>query len=213
MSTCISCGKEIKESVKFCKSCGASQSGTNAATNDKKARIMGSEQAWKKPLMIAVAVVVVIGGLWFAKGIVMKMKMGNRAMFAPLRDPAARLAHAITVKSEGGDVRIPLADLADNKAHFFAYASGDKKVTFFAIKAADGTIRTAYDACISCNHAKLGYRQEGDLVVCNNCGMGFKPTDIGMATGGCNPIVLSKVVDGQTVVLKVKDIEAGAQYF
>ena len=47
------------------------------------------------------------------------------------------------------------------------------------MKRYDGSIRTALDACVACNHAKLGYRQEGDLVVCNNCGMGFKPTDIG----------------------------------
>jgi uncharacterized membrane protein len=66
---------------------------------------------------------------------------------------------------------------------------------------------------VACNHAKLGYRQEGSLVVCNNCGMGFKPTDIGMTTGGCNPIPVKKSVEGQTIVLKAKDLEDGARYF
>jgi hypothetical protein len=81
------------------------------------------------------------------------------------------------------------------------------------MKAMDGNIRTAFDACVACNHAKLGYRQEGSLVVCNNCGMGFKPTEIGMVSGGCNPIPVNKSVDGQMIVLKAKDLEAGAQYF
>ena len=81
------------------------------------------------------------------------------------------------------------------------------------MKAQDGSFRTALDACVACNHAKLGYRQEGALVVCNNCGMGFKPTDIGMMTGGCNPIPVNKSIDGQLIVLKAKDLEAGAQYF
>jgi uncharacterized membrane protein len=43
--------------------------------------------------------------------------------------------------------------------------------------------------------------------------MGFKPTDIGRVTGGCNPIPVNKSVDGQMLVLKTKDLEAGAQYF
>jgi uncharacterized membrane protein len=213
MYTCSTCGKELKGQDKFCKSCGTSKAGSNQSLNDKKARIMGRDKTWIKPVVIAGAIVLVLVAVWAAKGLYMKKKMGNRPMFSALRDPSARLSKAVAVTSENGDVRIPLATFDDNKAHFFAYTSGNKTITFFAIKAMDGSIRTALDACVSCNHAKLGYRQEGDLVVCNNCGMGFKPTDIGMATGGCNPIAVTKSIDGQTVVLKVKDLEAGAQYF
>jgi len=213
MGTCGTCGKEIKKDAKFCKACGAGRSGNNAVLNDKKARIMGREQAWKKPLMIAATVVVVIGALWFAKVIVMKMKMGNRPMFAPHRDASSRLSHTAVVKSEGGDVRIPVQSIEDGQAHFFSYTAGGKTITFFVMKAADGSIRTALDACVSCNHAKLGYRQEGGLVVCNNCGMGFKPTDIGMTTGGCNPIPVNRSIDNGILIVKAKDIEDGAKYF
>jgi uncharacterized membrane protein len=110
-------------------------------------------------------------------------------------------------------VRIALADVQDGNAHFYSYAAGGKAVTFFVMKAADGSIRTAFDACVACNHAKLGYRQEGASVVCNNCGMGFTPAQIGMVTGGCNPIPVNKTTDGQNLLLKAKDLEAGAQYF
>ena len=213
MDKCKQCGAEVNGQQKFCKACGGKLAGADASLNDKKSRVMGQDKTWKKPVMIAGIVILAVAALWAAKGLYMSKKMGNRPMFSSLRDPSVRLSKAIAVKSENGDVRIPLATLVDNKAHFFAYASGDKTITFFVIKAMDGSIRTALDACVSCNHAKLGYRQEGDLVVCNNCGMGFKPTDIGMATGGCNPIAVSKVVDGQMVVLKSKDLEAGAQYF
>jgi len=213
MNKCGKCGAENKEQVKFCKACGSSLSMAETGLSGKKARITDQEATWKKPLAIAAAVVVVLGALWMAKGVYMSKKMGNRPMFSPLRDASARLSHAVAVKAEGGDVRIPLAAIEDGNAHFYAYASGGKTITFFIMKAADGTIRTAYDACMACNHAKLGYRQEKNLVACNNCGMGFNPADIGKETGGCNPIVLSKVVDGKTIVLKVKDLEAGAQYF
>ena len=213
MSTCKKCGAEVNEHAKFCKACGGNLARAEASLNDKKARVMGRDKTWIKPLVIAGVVILAVAAVWAGKGLIMSKKMGNRPMFSALRDPSVRLSKAVMVKSEGGNVRIPLATFDDHKAHFFAYTSGSKTITFFAMKAMDGSIRTALDACVSCNHAKLGYRQEGDLVVCNNCGMGFKPTDIGMATGGCNPIVVSKVVDGQMVVLKAGDLEAGAQYF
>jgi hypothetical protein len=213
MSTCSKCGQETSGQAKFCKSCGGSLAGGASSLNDKKSRVTGKEKSWVKPALIAAVVILVVVGAWAGKGIVMAKKMGGRPMFAPLRDSSYRLSHVEAVKSENGLVRIPLAALADGKAHFFSYASGGKTISFFVMKTADGNIRTAYDACMACNHAKLGYRQEGDLVACNNCGMGFKPADIGKETGGCNPIPLNKTVDGQMIVMKVADIEAGAQYF
>jgi hypothetical protein len=213
MIICNTCGKETKENAKYCKACGSSLIGSDAPLNDKKARVMAREKQWKKPVVIAVVIALVVAGAWLAKGVYMSGKMGTRPMFSPRRDASARLANAAIVKDTGGDVTIPLKTLGDGKAHFFAYASGGKTVTFFVIKAADGSIRTAYDACMACNHARLGYRQEGDLVVCNNCGMGFKPMEIGTVTGGCSPIPVNKTMDGQMIVLKARNLEAGAQYF
>jgi hypothetical protein len=212
MSTC-KCGVETKEGAKFCKACGSGLSGANSSLNDKKARVMTQERTWVKPAVIIGVVLILLAGAWMAKGIVMAKNMGGRPMFSPSRDASARLSRAVAVKSDNGDVRIPLQSIDDGKAHFFAYASGGKTVTFFVIKAADGSIRTAFDACVACNHAKLGYRPEGDLVVCNNCGMGFKPADIGVETGGCNPIPVNKSIDGTMIVLKAKDLDAGVQYF
>ncbi len=207
MSTCSNCGVEMKENAKFCKSCGG-----DASLHRKKARVMTQEKNWVKPAAIAaVLVLAAAAGLLFvqfrAKG------AGAHPMFPPHRDASARVTNAVTVKAENGDVRIPLKTVEDGNAHFFAYAAGGKSVTFFVMKAADGSVRSAFDACVACNHAKLGYRQEGALVVCNNCGMGFAPGDIGKQTGGCNPIPVEKASDGQMIVLKAKDLEAGAQYF
>ncbi len=213
MSTCGNCGAEAKDNAKFCKACGVNLSGGGASLHDKKARVMNRERQWKKPAAVAAVVVLAVAAFWLAKGASMSKKMGTHPMFPPHRDASARLVNAMTVKDQGGDVNIPLKALDDGKAHFFAYASGGKTVTFFIMKAVDGSIHTAFDACMACNHAKLGYRQEGDLVVCNNCGMGFRPTEIGMVTGGCNPIPVNKSVDGQMVVLKAKDLDAGVQYF
>ena len=213
MSKCGRCGKEAKTNAKFCQACGAGLSAEGGTLKDKKARVMARERSWKKPLAIAGAVLLVVALGWTAKGAYMAKKMDSRPMFPPHREESARLAAAERVSDRGGSVSVPLAALEDGKAHFFAFAAGEKTITFFVMRAADGSIRTAFDACMACNHAKLGYRPEGGLVVCNNCGMGFKPAEIGVETGGCNPIPVNKSVDGQMIVLKAKDLEEGAKYF
>lgn len=211
MSKCSKCGEEMKEKAKYCKACGSIRAGVSL--DEKKARVLIQERQWKKPLAIVGALVLAVVVIWLGKSVYMSKRTGAHPMFPPHRDTSARLKNSVPIKEQGADVRIPLRTLDDGNAHFFAYTAGGKTITFFAMKAMDGSIRTALDACVACNHAKLGYRQEGSLVVCNNCGMGFKPTDIGMTTGGCNPIPVKKSVEGQTIVLKAKDLEDGARYF
>jgi hypothetical protein len=212
MNKCGKCGSNVKEQTKFCKSCGSDLSGSPASLNDKKARVMSQERTWVKPAVIAsVVVLVVAGGLLFRD--FRAKRMGNNPQFAPHRDASTRTTKALPVTEQGGEVKIPVANVQDGNAHFYSFSVAGKTITFFVMKAADGSIRTAFDACVACNHAKLGYRQEGSLVVCNNCGMGFTPVQIGQKTGGCNPIPVDKTTDGQTLVLKAKDLEAGAQYF
>jgi uncharacterized membrane protein len=43
--------------------------------------------------------------------------------------------------------------------------------------------------------------------------MGFMPAEIGMLTGGCNPIPLRISMDGPAIVITTRDLEAGASYF
>jgi uncharacterized membrane protein len=43
--------------------------------------------------------------------------------------------------------------------------------------------------------------------------MSFKYENIGIVTGGCNPIPITKKMAGQFVALKAKDLEAGAKFF
>jgi len=212
MNTCGKCGKEMKEQTKYCKSCGSGISGTAASLNDKKARVMTQGRSWLKPAVIlSVVVLVAVGALLFRD--FRAKRMGGNPAFPPHRDTVARLSNAVQVTARGGDIRIPLKTVDDGNAHFFAYAAEGKTITFFMMKAADGSIHSSFDACMACNHAKLGYRQEGNLVVCNNCGMGFSPSDIGKVTGGCNPIPISMTIDKQEMVFKAKELAAGAQYF
>lgn len=108
-----------------------------------------------------------------------------------------------------GIVRIPLQDVNDGAAHFFAY----RGIEFFVLRSSDGAIRAAFNACDVCYGAKKGYKQKGDSMVCKNCGQSFPSTRINDVTGGCNPAPLERHLDGCCVIFKVSDIEQGARYF
>lgn len=207
----MGCGTELKGNDGYCKECRD----VDQPFAYKKARIMTTgERTWLKPA-IFVAAIVVIGAAagWLYMGSKTHDTMISSRTYAPLRDPAARTSKAIPVTAQAGEVRIPLKSLEDGNARFFGYTVEGKTITFFAIKATDGSIRTAFDACLACRHAKLGYRQEGKVLVCNNCGMAFSSENIGKYSGGCNPIPLERRIDNNMLVLKTKDIEAGSIYF
>jgi hypothetical protein len=212
MNKCIKCGVEMADTSIYCKSCSIAVK-ADSGRERKKERVMGQEKTWIKPAVITAGIVLIAVAGWILKDVAGAKHAGMSQNFAPQREQAARHTNSMLVNDEGGVVRIPLSSVQDGNAHFFTLLSSGKKISFFAMRAPDGSIRTAFDACVACNHAKLGYRQESDVVVCNNCGMGFKPSDIGRETGGCNPIPVNKSSDGQMLVLKTTDLEAGARFF
>lgn len=117
------------------------------------------------------------------------------------------------VKATGGVVSIPASKVSD-KAKFFKYEAGGKEIAFFAVKAADGSVKTAFDACDACYKAKKGYEQQGDKMNCKNCNMKFAIGRLGPnATGGCNPGYLPHQVSGGTITIKADDLMGGAGYF
>jgi len=133
----------------------------------------------------------------------------------PANAPAAaqRGEQAAVVTPQDGLVRIAASDLADGRAHFYTLQGSQKAIPFFLLKSSDGVIRAAFNACDVCFLAKKGYHQEGDEMVCNNCGSRFPSNQINVVRGGCNPSPLTREVQGDTVIIRVTDIGAGAQYF
>jgi len=117
------------------------------------------------------------------------------------------------VEVANGVVSLPMADFSDGQAHFYKHAAGGKDISFFVVKSADGVIRAAFDACDVCYPEKKGYEQDGDFMVCKNCGRRFHSNQINVVQGGCNPSPLARTEEGGNVLIKVSDIEAGASYF
>jgi uncharacterized membrane protein len=118
------------------------------------------------------------------------------------------------VKADNGIVTLPVEKLTEGKARFYKFEDGGKEIAFFAVKAPDGSIRTAFDACDSCYRSKKGYKQQGDKMNCNNCNQKFAINRLGPnATGGCNPGYLPNQPKGDTITIKVSDLKSGARYF
>ncbi|NJD90974.1 MAG: DUF2318 domain-containing protein [Geobacter sp.] len=118
------------------------------------------------------------------------------------------------VKAANGEVVIPAAKVANGKAHFYKFEDNGKEIAFFVVKASDGSIKSAFDACDSCYRDKKGYEQQGDKMNCKNCNQKFVINRIGPnATGGCNPGYLPNKQTGGNVVISVADLKGGAKFF
>lgn len=157
--------------------------GANACPRKKAARAVAG----------ALAVALVIAGAFFFFG--------------------AGEARIPSVEASGDFVRIPVADVGNGRAHFFSYESGGKQVKFFVIKSSDGAIRAAFDACDACYPEKKGYEQNGDFMICRNCGQSFPSAKINEVKGGCNPSPIEMAVVDGNVVITADVLKKGAVYF
>lgn len=142
--------------------------------------------------------------------------MFGTALFIPPNEVNATfnfLGGHQNIKDVDGKIMIPLSDINDGKAHHFQYKSNDTTVKFFVVKSSDGVIRAAFDACDVCYPEKKGYTQDGDFMICNNCGRRFHSSRINVVQGGCNPAPLNREVIADNLVIKVEDVLPGARYF
>jgi uncharacterized membrane protein len=105
---------------------------------------------------------------------------------------------------ENGDLYIPANEVSE-KAVFYPIVVDGTKMEIFAVKAPDGTIRTAFNTCQVCFDSGWGYyAQEGDVFVCQNCGNRFRTRDIEIVKGGCNPVPImpeNKTADAEGVTI------------
>ena len=144
----------------------------------------------------------------WAGGVVVALLIGAVSVFA------FSLGKYEKVKTNGGIVTIPVAKLSDGKARFYKFEDGGKEITFFAVKSADGSVKTAFDACDACYKSKKGYEQQGDKMNCKNCNQKFAINRLGPnASGGCNPGYLPHQLRGGIISISVNDLKGGARYF
>jgi hypothetical protein len=96
-------------------------------------------------------------------------------------------AAAPLADNKAEDIVIPIESITTNATFYPATVNGiDLEV--IAVEAPDGTIRTAFNTCQVCYDSGKGYyKQDGDVLVCQNCGNRFPMSHVEVESGGCNP--------------------------
>jgi high-affinity iron transporter len=122
-----------------------------------------------------------------------------RATSAPA--PAKALA------AQNGQVEISLSDLTDSSLHYYTADLNGTVIRFLIIHQTNGNYSVALDACQICGWK--GYRQEGQNVICRNCGATIYIPSIG-DRGGCNPIPVKSRVEGGEVVVDLSALADSA---
>ncbi|MDR2006984.1 MAG: DUF2318 domain-containing protein, partial [Acidaminococcales bacterium] len=103
-----------------------------------------------------------------------------------------------------GDLIIPASEISP-AARFYPVEIDGVKLEVIAVKAPDGSIRTAFNTCQICFDSGRGYyKQSGNALVCQNCGSRFAISQIEVVRGGCNPVPIlpeNKKLEGGNIVI------------
>ncbi len=110
---------------------------------------------------------------------------------------------------------ILLSSLTTDVEYFTFDTDDGVTVEYFAVIGSDGDPHVAFDACDNCYPAGLGYRQEGDDMICNNCGNSYAINSIGTENvgGGCWPGYLPIAIVADEIRILHGDLESGSYYF
>jgi hypothetical protein len=91
-----------------------------------------------------------------------------------------------------GDLRIPKKEVTATVS-FYPYKAGGVLMEVLALRAPDGSVRTAFNTCQVCYSSGRGwYTQKGEYLVCNNCGNRFLASQVELIKGGCNPVPITR---------------------
>lgn len=118
--------------------------------------------------------------------------------------------------NERGDLVINTADIKE-EATFFQLNVKGTNMAVMAVRAEDGTVRTAFDTCQICNGSPYAYfQQSGDKFQCQNCGNVYSRDMIEKERGGCNPVPImeeEKTLEGEEIIIPVEVLEKNVQRF
>lgn len=117
---------------------------------------------------------------------------------------------------ENKEIKLDKSIFNDNQARFYNVALPDSKIIyFFVVKDKNGIYRAAANACAVCFKTYKGFRQEGNEIVCNNCGNRYPIEKIATEKGGCNPgpINPNLEVKNNQIIIEQADIEKVSELF
>jgi hypothetical protein len=120
-----------------------------------------------------------------------------------------------TPKPDNAAIKIIKSEITST-AKFYPYSIDGVEMEVIAVKATDGSIRTALNTCQVCYDSGRGYYvQKSDYFVCQNCGSRFQIDKVEIVKGGCNPVPIlkeNKQDDGKFITIS-KDFMASQKHY
>ena len=164
--------------------------------------------------------VIAVGGIFLSNGYKKSRVSVNTGdvQNTANQDATQNESAASTPKAESTGKGITITDSeVTETALFIPYKVGETKMEVVAVRAPDNTIRTAFNTCQVCYTSKRGYYvQEGNELVCQNCGNRFDISAIEKQKNGCNPVPITdeyKTDDGTTITITDELLRQAAQLF
>lgn len=115
-------------------------------------------------------------------------------------------------QDRNGNIVIRAKNLSHDQVSFIRVAA-DSKIELLAHIGDDGKVKAALGTCQSCNGSPYAYyTQEGDELICNNCGLRFPLSVIDEPGSGCHPISIPPSIISETNEGIVLNKEALMQY-
>lgn len=98
---------------------------------------------------------------------------------------------------------------------FYDYDVNGTTVQILALRDDADGVHVAFNTCQSCSPSpKAYYLQDGDRLVCQNCGFDFTADEVGITHGGCNPWPVDGIeITEQAIRIPVASVEAMAPRF
>jgi uncharacterized membrane protein len=111
-------------------------------------------------------------------------------------------------------VAVDISGISAGSGRFHSFRSGSGKlVDLFVYRESSGTPHAVLDACRTCYRWRKGYALHGSEVVCLKCDMRFRLDGLAQGTGSCVPVALKTEAHGDTLMIPVTELEAGARFF
>jgi high-affinity iron transporter len=113
------------------------------------------------------------------------------------------LSQATEVTFTNGKAVISIKDLPQGDLQRYAASVNGTRVRFLLYRKPDNKITSVFDACQICGG--IGFYKGATGLICKNCAAPINPQSVGQP-GGCNPIPLQSVQDGDSVVISITDL-------
>ena len=123
---------------------------------------------------------------------------------------ASALSPATELTFSNHEVRIPVAQVVGDDLHRYQVNVSGQEVRFLLYKKPDGKIASVLDACEICG--AMGFYKSGSQIICKNCAAPINANSVG-EEGGCNPIPLKSVDNGQEIAIAEADLAANVKWF